>query len=90
MQELLREYLVLIVERMTREADVSDGTKVPHGSSKHIKDLEARIDNLMMWRDKQKRGTETRANYTRLINRLKTELASAKRALDKRRAQKRK
>lgn len=66
-----------------READVSDGSRVPHGSKKHVKDLEARIASLTTWRDKQKRGSESRANYSRLISRLKSELASAKRAADK-------
>lgn len=59
---------------------MSDGSRVPHGSSKHVKDLEVRIKSLLMWRDRQKRGSEARANYSRLIQRLKGELASAKRA----------
>lgn len=75
----LREYVELVVERRMREADVSDGSKVPHGSPQHVKDLETRIASLVMWRDKQKKGTESRANYARVINRLKGELASAKR-----------
>lgn len=62
-----------------READVSDGSRVPHGSLKHIRDLEARIKSLLMWREKQKRGSESRANYSRLISKLKAELASARR-----------
>jgi len=69
-----------VVERRVREADVSDGSRVPHGSSKHVKDLETRIRSLTTWRDRQKRGSEARANYSRLIQRLKGELASAKRA----------
>ena len=89
MQNLLKEYLELVIEKVTREADVSDGTRVPHGSTKHIKDLEGRITNLVMWRDKQKRGSEARANYSRLISRLKGELISARRALDKRKTLKR-
>lgn len=81
--ESLREYVELVVERRMREADVSDGSKVPHGSAQHIKDLETRIASLVMWRDKQKKGSESRANYARVINRLKGELASAKRAAAK-------
>ena len=80
MRDLLAEYLNLVIERMTREADVSDGSRVPRGSLKHIKDLEARIANLSMWRDKQRRGSEARASYARLVHRLKAELASARRA----------
>jgi hypothetical protein len=62
-----------------READVSDGSRVPHGSPKHVKDLERRIADLLTWRNKQKRGSEARANYSRLISKLKGELASARR-----------
>lgn len=80
----LQEYVELVVEaRRVREADVSDGSRVPHGSTKHVKDLEARIAHLSMFRDRQRRGTEARANYSRLISRLKGELASAKRAGEK-------
>jgi hypothetical protein len=82
-REALSEYVKLIVERKMREADVSDGSKVPYASSKHIKDLESRIAGLVLWRDKQKRGTEARANYARLINRLKGDLKSARRTAEK-------
>lgn len=82
--QALTELIHLLVEKRVREADVSDGTRVPHGSAKHVKDLEARIASLTMWRDKQRRGSEARANYARVINRLKSELASAKRVAAKR------
>ena len=85
-QQILKEYVGLVVERRMREADISDGSKVPHGSSKHVKDLEARIKSLTMWRDKQRRGSESRANYARVIQRLKGELASARRAAEKTKA----
>ena len=78
-KQTLLEFVELVVEKKMREVDVSDGSRVAHGSSKHIKDLEVRIADLMRWRDKQKKGTEARANYARVINRLKSELASAKR-----------
>jgi hypothetical protein len=87
-ETLLAEYVALIVEKKMREADVSDGSRVPHGSLKHIKDLEGRITSLTMWRDKQKRGSEARANYSRLIGRLKAELASARKAAAKARGDK--
>lgn len=83
LSEHLREYVELFVEKKVREADVSDGSRVQHGSLKHVKDLEARIADLVKWRDKQRKGTEARANYARLISRLKSELASAKRASEK-------
>lgn len=82
-RETLKEFVDLVVERRMREVDISDGSKVPHGHSKHIKDLETRIRSLVTWRDKQRRGSEARANYARLITRLKGELASAKRAAAK-------
>jgi hypothetical protein len=83
-RQALSEFIGLVVERKMREADVSDGSRVPHGSSKHVKDLEARIAELSRWRDKQRRGSEARANYSRLISRLKSELGSARRAAAKR------
>lgn len=79
----LSEFIELVVEWKMREADVSDGSRVPHGSEKHVKDLEVRIADLTRWRDRQKRGSEARANYARLISRLKGELSSAKRAAAK-------
>lgn len=80
----LTAYIKLVIEEArVREADVSDGSRVPHGSSKHVKDLEIRIADLMRWRDKQKRGSEARANYSRLISRLRAELASARRLANK-------
>jgi RNA polymerase-interacting CarD/CdnL/TRCF family regulator len=82
--DILRKFVKLVVEqRKMREADISDGSRVKHGSSKHIKDLEKRIADLSKWRDSQRKGSESRANYARLISRLKNELASAKRASEK-------
>jgi hypothetical protein len=79
-ESLLETYVGLVVERKVREADISDGSRVKHGSRKHISDLEARIKHLVMFRDKHSRGSEKRSEYSRLIGRLKSELASAKRA----------
>ena len=82
-EALLRELVDLTLdEARVREADISDGSTVPLGSRKHVKDLEKRIAELQVWRDKHKRGTEKRADYTRLINRLKAELAGARRAAE--------
>lgn len=79
-KESLKEFVSeVILEKKIRETDVSDGSRVPHGSAKHIKDLEIRIADLIRWRDKQRRGSEARANYSRLISRLRGELASARR-----------
>ncbi len=79
-EESLKEFVSeVLLEKKIREVDVSDGSKVPHGSEKHVKDLEVRIADLARWRDKQRRGSEARANYSRLISRLKGELSSARR-----------
>lgn len=78
MSDVLKQFIEeVIVEKRMREVDVSDGSKVPHGSSKHVNDLKVRIADLERWRARQKRGTEARANYSRLISRLKGELSSA-------------
>jgi hypothetical protein len=83
-EESIKEFVVeVILEKRIREVDVSDGSRVPHGSEKHIKDLEVRIADLSRWRDKQRRGSEARANYSRLISRLKGELSSARRQATK-------
>lgn len=76
---IIKEFVHELFEARVREADISDGSRVPHGSSKHVKDLTKRISDLTAWREKQKRGSEARANYSRLIARLKSELASAQR-----------
>jgi len=78
MIEALKSYVSLLVETRIREADVTDG-KAPWGSQEHIEDLEMRIVDLVRWRDRQRRGSEARANYSRLISKLKSELSSAKR-----------
>ena len=81
----LRELIKLIVleEGRLREAEVSGDRKVPWGSDEHIFDLEKRIADLSHWRDKQKRGSESRANYSRLISKLRSELVSARRQNEK-------
>lgn len=78
MIENLKNYIRLMIESRIREADVTDG-KAAWGSAEHISDLEGRINDLVGWRDKQRRGSEARANYSRLVSRLRAELASAKR-----------
>jgi len=77
----LIEYIKLVAlqEAKIREADITGDIKVPWGSNEHIADLERRIEELSKWRDKQRRSSEARANYSRLIAKLKSELSSAKR-----------
>lgn len=79
--QALRELIKLMVleESYIREADITGDKKVPWGSDEHVADLESRIEDLVKWRDKQPRRSEARANYARLILRLKSELSSAKR-----------
>lgn len=81
--DLLKEYLVLALEGNVREADISNNERVPFGSKKHIADLEARLTSAKYWRDKQRKGTESRANYSRLVSRLQSELKSALRQASK-------
>ena len=77
-RNILKEYVELVLEKRLREADVTDG-KTDWGSDEHITDLKYRIEDLTKWRDKQRKGTEARANYARLITRLRAELKSAER-----------
>lgn len=81
--EILNSYVreFLVIEAKAREVDTSDGTRVPFGSKEHVSDLEIRIADLSRWRDRQKRGSEARANYARIIARLKNELRVAKRTI---------
>jgi hypothetical protein len=80
-RELLNRYIALLLsEARLREADISDGSRVPWGSDAHVNDLERRISEMSAWRDRQKKGSEARANYSRIVQRLKTELKSARRS----------
>lgn len=76
----LRSLVRTILEARIRETDITDGTRVPFGSPEHVTDLEMRISDLERWRDRQRRGSEARANYARLIGALKRELRAAYRA----------
>lgn len=78
----LRGIVRALIEARIRETDITDGTRVPFGSPEHITDLEMRISDLERWRDRQRRGSEARANYARLISALKRELRSAVRVND--------
>lgn len=70
---------VLVEQRAMREAEITGDKKVPFGSEEHVNDLERRIAELTSWRNKQKRGSEQRANYSRIISKLKSELVRAQR-----------
>lgn len=79
----LKQFISLVVERKIRETDITGGKRVPHGSTEHIADLEHRIADMTSWRDRSKKGTEDRANYARIVRKLKAQLASARRAAEK-------
>lgn len=79
----LKQYINLIVEQKVREADVIGG-KTEWGSEDHIKDLEIRLDYNTRIRNNQPRGSHARATYSDYVNRLKRDLASAKRAAARR------
>ena len=76
-RELLREFIIL--ERKLRETDdveLAVGKSVKYGSDAYVNDLKRRIEELELWRSHQDRGSEARANYSRLLGRLKNELRS--------------
>jgi hypothetical protein len=76
-KDTLHECIRLMIEARMREADMSDGSKVPWGSPEHVAELRSRIFDLSRWRDRQRKGSEARANYSRIVGRLKAELRSA-------------
>jgi len=82
-KNLFEEYVRLMIEAKLREVDVTDG-KAEWGSDEHIVDLQYRIEDLIKWRDRQRKGTEARANYSRLVSKLRAELKSAQRQAAKR------
>jgi hypothetical protein len=82
-ENILLEYIKLLVEKKIREADVSDGTKAKWGSKKHISDLKRRLKEAEYWRDKQKKGSEKRSYYKGVVNDIKRQLKNALRDLKK-------
>lgn len=77
-ETLLKKFIELVLERRIREVDVASGEKkVQVGSDEHIADLKVRIKDLTRWRDASRKGTQQRANYARIISRLRGELRSA-------------
>lgn len=78
MKPLLRQFVKLALSearlRETDDVELHGGTNVKYGSPQYVADLKRRINELELWRSKQDRGSEVRANYSRLIARLKQEL----------------
>lgn len=83
-ERTLRSIVQSCLEQRVREADVSSGARVEFGSDEHVADLERRLSDALFWRDRQRRGSESRANYQRLSSRLRAELHSAKRIASRR------
>lgn len=81
--KILIEYVQLLLEKKIKEAQLSGGRTALWGSEEHIADLENRWREMCSWRDKYPKGTENRANYSRLANRLKAEMKSAKKYHEK-------
>lgn len=77
---LLESVVVAMVESRIREADVADGRRVPFGCDEHLSDLERRLTEMESWRDRHRRGSSARADYSRVVNRLRSELKAARRA----------
>lgn len=88
-KKTLVEYVKLVIAEAKQREDVelSNGKHAPFGSEKHIDDLEKRIADLTKWRDKQSRGSSSRADYTRVISNLKSELRTAKNVFEKAQSQ---
>lgn len=87
MTNALVEYIQLIVEKKMKEAHLSGGKVADWGSDEHISDLESRWYDMCTWRDKYPRGSESRANYSRLASKLKSELKSAKKHAERQKLQ---
>ena len=76
-EAVIRDFIRSVLsEAKIKEAEITCGEKVKHGGRKHKQDLKRRIKEIEWARDKYKRGTEKRANYTRILSQLKRELRS--------------
>ena len=79
-ESILREYVSLITESKVRnlgEVDLADGRRTPYGSADHINDLQETIESVTRVRNRHKRGSAARENYSRAVSRLKVELSKA-------------
>lgn len=84
---LLESLIRLLIESKMKnlgEVDLADGRKVEFGSEHHISDLAERISDMSRYRNRHKRGSSARENYSRTISRLKIEMAKAQRVSQKR------
>ena len=79
MINLLKEYIsnVILEFKNLGEVDLPDGSTTKYGSKEHINDIQSNIDNMTRLRNRHKKGSAARENYSRVIARLKNELKKA-------------
>lgn len=85
--EVLVEFVKLLVEKKLKEFQLSDGTVLEWGSNEHIAALESQLSEIQHRKTKHPRGSSARADYRRVESRLRSELKSAKKAAENRRLQ---
>jgi hypothetical protein len=85
--DVLLEYVKLIIEKKTRQVKLIDGSITEWGSGDHISELERQVQDIQHRKLHSPRGSSTRADYTRAEARIKSELASAKRTADRKNLQ---
>lgn len=80
-EDKLREFVSLtIVEAKIKdlgEVDLADGRRSAYGSPDHINDIQETIASVTRARNRHKKGSAARENYSRAISRLKVELSKA-------------
>lgn len=86
-QDVLVEYVRLLVEKKIKEVQLTDGTVLEWGSDEHISVLEKQLAEIQHKKNQHPRGSASRADYRRVEARLRAELKSAKNASEKKRLQ---
>lgn len=77
---LLKEYITVILEKKLKEEDSASNLLQLEEKEK---ELLSRITSLIAWRDSSKKGSINRDNYSRIISRLRAELKSVNRQIQK-------
>lgn len=72
--ELLRE------ARHMREVELPNGNTTQWSSDEYVAELQRCIRDISFWRDRSPRNTARRTDYTRAVQRLKSDLSSAMKA----------
>lgn len=79
-ENLLKELVSRIVEGKLREMEdieISDGRYVKYGSNEHLEDIDKCIADMTRIRNRHKKGSAARENYSRALSRLKVEREKA-------------